>query len=148
MENLKAEVVSFLTREESSGMDVTAAKQFASCELELLPVRDNAHEQPIADLLIHGDTETISTLKSNDFAGRIENAIKESSDTPIRHLQWVESQRTEGPKNSAAIGYAHDAEPTGQPKNPGDPPRFDHQGPRPIPKPPSQMKPNAPRNSH
>jgi hypothetical protein len=132
MQNLKAESVLFLTREGATEMDRSAAKLFARCEVECRHVRAGWSAGPAVDVLIHGHPDTISRIKSSECAGRLENAIRRACDAPVRHLQWVEEGITAGPTNESGIGDGGAAHPAGGPKNPGDPPRFDHKGPRPV----------------
>ncbi len=132
MQNLKAESVLFLTRDGATEIDRSAAKLFARCDVECRHVRADRSAGPSVDVMVHGHRETIGRIKSSECAGRLENAIRRACDVPVRHLQWVEEGITAGPKSGSGIGDGRDAHPEGGPKNPGDPPRFDHNGPRPV----------------
>jgi hypothetical protein len=132
MQNLKADSVLFLTRDDSTEIDRSAAKLFARCEVECRHVGPAHADRPAVDVLVHGHPDTIGQIKSSECAGRLENAMRRASDAPIRHLQWVEEGITAGPRNAAGIGDGRDAHPEGGDKNPGDPPRFDHNGPRAV----------------
>lgn len=130
MQNLKANSVLFLTRDDATEIDRSAAKLFARCEVECRHVGPQQSERPSVDVLIHGHRDTIGRIKSSDCAGRLENAIRQSCEVPVRYLQWVEEGVAAGPRSSSSIGDGRDAHPVGGPKSRGDPPKFDHNGPR------------------
>ncbi|MFI4894596.1 MAG: hypothetical protein ACIAQ0_14370 [Phycisphaerales bacterium JB058] len=131
MENLKSNAVLYLTQEKGADRDVEAAKLLARCDVERRPLPPDRAEEPTSDVLVHSDAETINEIRKRDFAPRIERAIRTVGET-IRQLQWVEDGRSTGPRNQLAGGDGGDMNPVGQPKEPGPPPRFEHNGPGPL----------------
>jgi len=104
MQDLKADSVLFLTRDGADGMDRDAARLFGRCEVELLHVGPDKSEQPSVDVLIHAKRDVIHELKAADFAGRVENAIRQTAAPRVRYLQWVEESISHGPSGSGGIG--------------------------------------------
>lgn len=104
MNNLKADSVLFLTRDGATDLDRSAAKLFARCDVELRHVTSGKAERPSVDVLIHAKPDTIGEIKSCDYAGRLENAIRNTSSADVRHLQWVEEGRGGGPSSDSGIG--------------------------------------------
>lgn len=103
-ESLKSQTVLFLAREKGTERDRDAAKLLARCDVEVRHVTPSDTRKPAADVLIHADRRTIDAIKSSPAAGRIENAMREATPSPIRYLQWVGEQRSGGPSSGAAIG--------------------------------------------
>lgn len=130
MQNLKADAVLFLTRDEANGLDRAAAKMLAPCEVELRHVQADPPDDPQVDVLIHAHPDCSKEAHASDAAGRIENALRESSDFGVRMMQWVEERATDGPRSGTGAG---DGSPSARPvghANAGLPPKHhrDSQG--------------------
>lgn len=145
MENLKSNAVLYLTQEKGADRDVEAAKLLARCDVERRPLAPGRTDEPTSDILVHADAETLDAVHARDHAPRIERAIRAVGET-IRQLQWVEDARSIGPRNQLAGGDGGEVQPVGQPKNPGDPPRFEHNGPGPLG--PSTNRSDEPRTKN
>ena len=104
MESIKSKAVLFLTRDGCHQLDRAAAKLLARCEVEVLQVTPSGRDRPLIDVLLHGKPQCIAELHASDAAGRVENAIRESSPHSIRSLQWVEEGISAGPRNASGIG--------------------------------------------
>ncbi len=125
MDDLKSSAVLYLTQDKGVERDREAAKLLARCDVERRPLPPGRADEPTSDILVHTDAETINEIKKRDFASRIEGAIRTVAER-VRQLQWVEDARTSGPRNQQASGDGGDLKPVGQPKQPGPPPKFDH----------------------
>ena len=126
MMDLKAKTVQFLTYDGANDYDRSAAKLLARCEVECLPLPPDRSDVPAADVLLHADTELLDEITSSNLTGRIERAIRRASGTTIRDLQWIEGKAHTGSDHPAGAGDGLGQSPSGQPKNPGDPPKFNH----------------------
>lgn len=102
MQDLKADTVLFLTRDESKDVDRDrdAAKLLARCDVDVRHVEGAG----AVDVLIHGKPETIDEIKSGERAGRIENAIREACSSGVRMMQWVESSDTDTARPGTGVG--------------------------------------------
>jgi hypothetical protein len=125
MKDLKSKTVLFLTRDDASDLDRSAAKLLAQCDVEPRHVNTEESSEPSIDVLLHGHPDTIDAIKTEpNAAGRIENALREASDASVRHLQWVEESRTSGPRNGSGIGVDTDAVGGARKAGPGEPPDY------------------------
>lgn len=125
MDDLKSETVLFLTKERGTERDREAAKLLAKCDVEALPLAPGRDDEPALDVLVHGGAEVLNEIRTSGHATQIEDAIRRASGSRVRDLQWVEDASHSGPRNGTA-GDGRGQSPTGDPKNPGDPPKFDH----------------------
>jgi len=125
MQDLKADAVRFLTRDESKdpGRDRDAGKLLARCDID---VRHLSGQSGV-DVLIRGPHEVIDRIKSSEKAGRIENAVREACESGVRMLQWVEAAEadTARPGSGAGDGSGPSGEIQKGGKQPA--PRFDSQ---------------------
>lgn len=131
MNTLKANTVLHLTQDDASDLDREAAKLLARCDVERRAIPLGRSASPAVDVLVHADKGTLDQIMARDHATRIEHALREVEGN-VRMLQWVEEGRTKGPVNQHAAGDGRDVHPVGGAKNPGDPPKFDHNGPGPV----------------
>lgn len=104
MKDLKADSVQFLTRREATELDRSAAKLFARCDVEVRHGDPGKEARPSVDVMIRGRPDTISEIKACDFAGRVENAVRQTGGPRVRYLQWVEERGTESPRSGSGIG--------------------------------------------
>ncbi len=102
MQDLKADTVRFLTRDESNNpdRDRDAAKALAKCAVDVRHVDGTTG----VDVLVHGPSEVISEVKSTEAAGRIENAMREACDRDVRMLQWVETAEADTARPGSGVG--------------------------------------------
>lgn len=102
MQDLKADTVRFLTRDESknAGRDRDVAKALAKCAVDVRHVDGTMG----VDVLIHGPKAVISDVKSTEAAGRIENAMREACERDIRMLQWVETADSDTARTGSGVG--------------------------------------------
>ncbi|MFG0325998.1 MAG: hypothetical protein ACF8SC_01840 [Phycisphaerales bacterium JB037] len=135
MQDLKADTVLFLTREDSPNPDRNraAAKKFAACAVDQRHVENTDaadHDGPAVDVLIHAPSRVIDELKSSDDAGRIENALRRASDHPIRFLQWVETAEPDTARPGTGVGDGSGSQGSVSRANSGLPPQHhrDSQG--------------------
>lgn len=125
MNDLKSQTVLFLTRDAATEQDRAAAKLLAQCDVELRHATPDDSREPEADVLLHGSPDIIRTIKSvSNAAGRIENALREASDSRVRHLQWVEESRNQGPKSGSGIGDGTSGRNAAQRAESGEPPKY------------------------
>lgn len=120
-QSLKSDTVLFLTDDTRTQLDRQAAKLFAGCELKLQrvsPEKERGHVR--VDVMIHGEPARIGQLHKSDAAGRIENAIREVSGTPIRRMQWVEEVVDVSPRGPRAADSEDEAGGVGS----GEPPKY------------------------
>lgn len=144
MDDLKSNAVLYLTQEKGADRDREAAKLLARCDVERRPLPHDRVSEPTSDVLVHTDAQTINEIQQRDYASRIERAIRTVGET-IRQLQWVEDARSSGPRNQLAGGDGGDVNPVGQPKQPGPPPKFEHNGPGPAGPPTSRSAAPCPK---
>lgn len=124
MNDLKAQTVLFLTRDEANDLDRAAAKILARCDVEVRHTTPKDGRDPSADVMLHAGHDTVQEAKSSDAAGRIENALREAADSPVRYLQWVEERRTAGPKSASGIGDGSSGSTRTARSNEALPPRY------------------------
>jgi hypothetical protein len=106
MQDLKAEAVLFLTRDEAGELDRAAGKILARCEIDRRPV-ESPEAGPKFDIMIRSQSDVIEDAKRGDAAGRIENAVREAAGPDrVRFLQWVETEDGGGPRPASAAGDA------------------------------------------
>ncbi|MFI4897816.1 MAG: hypothetical protein ACIARR_08320 [Phycisphaerales bacterium JB059] len=107
MQNLKADIVLFLTSDNRTEQDRAAAKLLAPCTIEVRHVEGAEGQSPRVDVLIHAPPRLCSKAHDSDAAGRIENALRNASDHPLRMMQWVEEGATQGPRPATGAGDAN-----------------------------------------
>lgn len=102
MVDLKAEAINFLFSR--TDKDKSAARLLEECGVDVRLASNADPDERSVDVLLRAGHDLASELHKNDFAGRIENALREASPTPIRHLQWVETEEDVGPSAGNGVG--------------------------------------------